>query len=88
MHLAMRSRTGGSADMPRPHRRSAADHSSLRWRAPGGGRDYKGHPLSLVSGASEGVAEAYGNRTRRRRRAPTNGFEDQEGHQAPTTLHA
>jgi hypothetical protein len=34
------------------------------------------------------LAEAYGNRTRRRRGAPTNGFEDQEGHQAPSRLQA
>jgi hypothetical protein len=33
------------------------------------------------------VAEAYGNRTRRRRWASTSGFEDQEGHQAPSRLH-
>lgn len=36
--------------------------------------------------AADKVAEAYGNRTRRRRRAPSIGFEDQEGHQAPARL--
>ena len=32
------------------------------------------------------VAEADGNRTRRRRSAPSTGFEDRGGHQAPSRL--
>ena len=32
------------------------------------------------------VAEADGNRTRRRRSAPSTGFEDRGGHQAPRRL--
>ena len=32
------------------------------------------------------VAEADGNRTRRRRSAPPTGFEDRGGHQAPSRL--
>src|ERR1017187_6122694 len=39
--------------------------------------------LDHVSEGQEPVAEADGNRTRRRRRAPSTGFEDRGGHQAP-----
>jgi hypothetical protein len=52
-------------------------------------------PRSMITGLSHGrspdttrtafalAAEADGNRTRRRRDAPSTGFEDRGGHQAP-----
>ncbi len=43
-------------------------------------------PVPAIRSCPAAVAEADGNRTRRRRSAPSTGFEDRGGHQAPRRL--
>jgi hypothetical protein len=75
------SNTSGALLRPQLYAAAAAVQNGTFGLAPGRTRN------ELSGGVVTLVAEAYGNRTRRRRWASTSGFEDQEGHQAPSRLH-